>query len=411
MNPKPLTFLLLACMTLQARHARAQDWPQFLGPTRNGVYAGGDVASSFPKSGPLVVWKKTVGQGFSSPVVAEGKLILFHRLANKETVECLEADSGKSVWSFDYSTSYRDDFGFDEGPRSTPVIASGRVYTFGAEGALHCLELATGKKLWSVDTHDRFRVRKGFFGAACSPLVEGDLVVLNIGGELRSGLVAFNKDTGQVAWTAGDDEASYSSPVAATIRGARFLFFFTRGGLVAADPANGKIRFQFPWRARMQASVNAAAPLVIGDRVFISASYQTGAALLEVLGDGVRKLWSSDDVLSSHYATSVVHKGFLYGFHGRQEHGPSLRCADLENGKVIWNVDQFRAGTITLAGDQLIVLKEDGELILAPASVKEFRAVARGKILPGTVRAYPALARGFLYARNEGTLACVNLKR
>lgn len=411
MNSRLLTFFLLACAALQARQARAQDWPQFLGPTRNGVYAGADVASSFPKSGPLVIWKKTVGQGFSSPVVAEGKLILFHRLANKETVECLDANSGKPIWSFDYPTSYRDNFGFDEGPRSTPAIASGRVYTFGAEGVLHCLELASGKKLWSVDTHDRFKVRKGFFGAACSPLVEGGLVVLNIGGEVRSGLVAFDKDTGKVVWTAADDEASYSSPVAATIHDARFLFFFTRNGLVAADPANGRIRFQFPWRARMQASVNAAAPLVVGDLVFISASYQTGAALLQVVGDGVKKLWSSDDVLSNHYATSVVHKGFLYGFHGRQEHGPSLRCVDVESGKVVWNVDQFHAGTITLVGDQLMILKEDGELILAPASPKEFRPLGRSKISSGTVRAYPALARGFLYARNEGILVCINLKR
>ena len=171
--------------------AHAQDWPQFLGPTRNGKYAASDFTTVFPKAGPPIVWKKTIGQGFSGPVVADGKLILFHRIGDKETVECLDSATGKEIWRFDYPTHYRDDFGFDEGPRSTPSIASGRVYTFGAEGMLHCLDFATGKKLWAVDTHQQFDVRKGFFGAACSPLVEGRAVLLNVGGTKPSGLGGF----------------------------------------------------------------------------------------------------------------------------------------------------------------------------------------------------------------------------
>ena len=142
----------------------AQDWPQFLGPTRNSKYAPTDVTTVFPKAGPPLVWKKAIGQGFSTPVVADGKLILFHRLRDKETVECLDAATGKEIWRFDYPTRYRDDFGFDEGPRSTPSISAGRVYTFGAEGVLHCLDFATGKKVWAVDTYQQFDVRKGFLG-------------------------------------------------------------------------------------------------------------------------------------------------------------------------------------------------------------------------------------------------------
>ena len=176
------SIILLCSLVRPVPVAHAQDWPQFLGPTRNGKYAGTDLTTVFPKAGPPVVWKKTIGQGFSGPVVADGKLILFHRMGDKEIVECLDSATGKEIWRFDYPTHYRDDFGFDEGPRSTPSIASGRVYTFGAEGMLHCLDFATGKKLWAVDTHQQFDVRKGFFGAACSPLVEGRAVLLNIGG-------------------------------------------------------------------------------------------------------------------------------------------------------------------------------------------------------------------------------------
>src|SRR5262245_27097621 len=312
----------------------AQDWPQFLGPTRNGNYAGGDVIPLLPKGGPPLVWKKGIGQGFSGPVVAEGRLILFHRLGDKETVECLEAATGRAIWLFDYPTRYRDDFGFDEGPRSTPSIASGRVYTFGAEGLLHCLDLGTGKLLWAVDTHRQFDVRKGFFGAACSPLVDGRAVILNIGGSKPSGLVAFERETGKVLWSASRDEASYSSPVAAMLGPLRIVFCLTRSGLIGVDPVDGSLRFEFPWRARMQASVNAAAPLVAGDLVFISASYQTGAALLQVVASTLKKVWSSDEVLSNHYASSVAHSGYLYGFHGRQEQGPSLRSVQLQTGKV-----------------------------------------------------------------------------
>jgi outer membrane protein assembly factor BamB len=276
---------------------------------------------------------------------------------------------------------------------------------------LHCLDFDTGKKVWSVDTYKKFSVRKGYFGAACSPLVEGDRVLLNVGGNQASGLVAFDKATGMTLWTATNDEASYSSPTATTIGGVRSALFFTRNGLVAVDPATGLVQFQFGWRARMQASVNAATPLTVGDLIFLSASYQTGAVLLQVKGTEPKVLWSSDDVLSNHYSTSVYREGYLYGFHGRQEHGPSLRCIEMKTGKVQWSEDGFRAGTVTLAGNSLLVLRENGELMLAQASPKKFYSIASAQVLPPTVRAYPALAGGCLFARNERALVCLNLRK
>lgn len=407
--------IFIVCLLFWLAHsapaACAQDWPQFLGPTRNGQYTGTDLAPVLPKAGPPVVWKRAIGQGFSGPVVASGRLILFHRVGDKETVECLDASTGKEIWRFEYATRYRDDFGFDEGPRSTPSISSGAVYTFGAEGMLHCLDFATGKKLWAVDTHQQFEVRKGFFGAACSPLVEGRAVLLNIGGSKPSGLVALDRETGKVLWAVSRDEASYSSPVVATAGGWRSVFCFTRNGLIGADPVTGAMRFEFPWRARMQASVNAATPLVIGDLVFISASYQTGAALLQVAGSVVKKVWSSDDSLSNHYASSVAHNGYLYGFHGRQEHGPSLRCVQLQTGKVMWSVESFGSGTLILAGERLIVMKERGELVMAAADPKAFHAITKAQVISGTARAYPALAQGRFYVRNDNSLVCVSLKK
>ena len=396
-------------LTIIAACAFAEDWPQFLGPARNGVYSGNDLAAKWGPAGVAIEWKKEVGQGFSSPVVAQGRLILFHRIGDKEVVEALDAATGRPIWSFDYPTRYRDDFGFDEGPRATPTIAGGRVYTFGAEGVLQCLDFATGKKIWTVDTLAKFQPRKGFFGAAGAPLVDGDRVLLNIGGA-GAGLVALDAATGKTLWTATNHEASYSSPVVATIQGARHALFFTRAGLVDVDPANGKVRYEFPWRARMQASVNAATPLVVDDLVFLSSSYGTGAVLLQVGSSGLKKIWASDDALTNHYATSVYKDGYLYGFHGRQEEGPSLRCVEFKTGKVRWSVDGFRAGTITLAGDRLLILKEGGELVLASASPAAFRPISAAKVLAATVRSYPAIANGRMYIRNEKTLECLDLR-
>jgi outer membrane protein assembly factor BamB len=294
------------------------------------------------------------------------------------------------------------------------VIANGRVYTFGAEGQLHAVDLATGRRVWSVDTMARFGVRKGFFGAAGSPLVEGGLVIANVGGkdgQRSAGIVAFDAETGAVRWTATDHEASYSSGVAATIGGRRHALFLTRAGLVGLDPATGGVLFQRQWRSRSAASVNAATPIVVDDLIFVSATYETGAAVLRVKGGELSQIWNSDDVLSNHYATSVYADGYLYGFHGRQEFNPSFRAVEMKTGAVKWSEDKFRAGSVTLAGDRLLIVRETGEMVLAAASPQAFRPLARAQVLPPTLRALPAVADGFVYLRNDNTLLCLDLRQ
>jgi outer membrane protein assembly factor BamB len=352
-----------------------------------------------------LLWKKDVGAGFSAPVVAGGKLILFHRVGDDEVVECFNAATGAAVWKLAYATTYRDDFGFDPGPRGTPSVSDGRVYTFGAEGVLHAIDFATGKKLWRVDTHAKFGVRKGFFGAAASPLADGGMVYVNVGGPNGAGLVAFDASTGNVRWTATNDDAGYSSPIAATVDGVKSILCLTRAGLVAADPGTGKVRFQFPFRARNNSSVNAAVPLVNGNLIFLSASYGAGATLLRVTGNQVTPVWASDEALSNHYASSILKDGYVFGFHGRQEYGQSLRCIDLKTGKVQWDLDGYGAGTISLLGDTLLVVRESGEGVLAPASPKAFEPASKAQLLPGVLRSYPAIADGKIFVRNEKQLA------
>ena len=398
----------------QTLNGAAPDWPQYLGPTRNGVYSGPPLAETWPAAGPPKVWQKSVGEGFAGPVVVCDRVILFHRVKYEEVVEALDARTGNTQWRFAYKTNYRDDFGFDEGPRAVPVVADGRVYTFGAEAQLHAIDVATGQRIWSVDTMRRFGVRKGFFGAAGSPLVEDGRVIANIGGTdgaKGAGIVAFNAETGAVLWTATDHQASYSSPVGATFGGRRHAVFFTRNGLVGLDPATGAVLFQRPWRSRTASSVNAATPLVIGDVIFASATYETGGIALRVKGSELTQLWSSDDVMSNHYATSVYLDGYLYGYHGRQEFNPSFRAVDLNTGAVKWSVDKYRAGSVTLVGNRLLIARETGELVLAAASPEAFRPLAKAQVLRGTLRALPAVSDGFVYLRNENTLVCLDLRK
>jgi outer membrane protein assembly factor BamB len=199
--------------------------------------------------------------------------------------------------------------------------------------------------------------------------------------------------------------------VAATIGVRRSAVFLTRDSLVGLDPATGAIQFQQRWRARQAASVNAATPVVVDDLIFVSAEYGPGAGVLRVDGSELTPLWASDEVLSNHYATSIHHDGYLYGFHGRQEFGQDFRAVEFKTGRVAWSQRRFLAGSVLLAGNQLVIVREGGELVLAPASPGAFRPTARAKILGGVVRPYPALADGFLYVRNENTLICLDLRR
>jgi outer membrane protein assembly factor BamB len=388
----------------------ADDWPQFLGPNRNGVSSEAGLDTSWPKDGPRVVWECELGAGWSSPVVANGRLILFHRQGDVEVVASRDAATGKKQWNYDYATGYEDDFGFDPGPRATPLIAGKHVYTLGAEGKMHCLELATGKRIWDRALKDDYRAAKGFFGIATSPALEDDLLLVNIGGA-NAGIIALNKDTGKEVWKATKDAASYSSPVVATIDGARHALFLTRAGIVSLDPANGNVRFTKPWRSRNNASVNAATPVVVGKEVFFSASYDTGAILLTARKDSFDEIWSNDESLSCHYGTPIYYDGRLYGFHGRQEQKASLRCIDWKTGEVRWSKDQFGCGSMIRVGDLLVILNENGELVLVEATSRSFKELARAPVLGAGCRAQIALSNGKLYARDTKKLVCLELKK
>ena len=383
-------------------------WPQILGPSRNGVYTGPELSTSWPKSGPVELWRLPIGAGLAGPVVSGGHLILFHRIRNEEIVEAFDALTGKKTWRYAYRTSYRDDFGFDEGPRAVPVVINGRVFTFGAQGKLTALDSVTGELIWTRATMTEFNVQKNFFGQSGSPVVSSGLVIANIGGP-DAGIVAFNESTGDVVWTSTKQGASYSSPALGRFNNELYAVFLTRTGLLGVEVSSGKIGFEKYWRARMHSSVNAATPLIFENRVFVSAEYGPGAGLFEVNDETLMPVWNSNQIMSNHYATSVHKDGYLYGFHGRQEFSPSFRAVNLKTGQVSWSKERFGGGSVTLTNDHLLIVHENGELIMIPATPAKFSIAAKAKVLAPTVRALPAVASGVVYLRNDDTLVALDL--
>ena len=411
MLPSSRHFLALSLLAV-AVPSPAQDWPQFLGPNRDLTTASTNVNLVWTGAEPPIRWKKEVGSGWSGPIVADGSLVLHHRIKNEEVVACFDALTGEPRWETRQPTAFRNSLSSDDGPRATPAIAGGRVFTFGAEGKLNCIDLADGKLRWTVDTKQRFEADAGFFGPACSPLVEGGLVLMQVGGKDGHGIVAFETETGKVRWKATDHEAGYSSPTVATIGERRYALFFTRSGLVATDPRTGQLKIQFPWRSREHASVNAATPLVTPHGIFLSASYGTGAVMLRMRGELAEPAWQGNDQLSNHYATSVYQRGMLFGFHGRVDFPPGaeLRCVDARTGVVLWRFDPIENGSVMLVNDQLLVLSGHGEFFAGPATSKLFKPSVRAQLLGIDTRANAAFAQGIYYARGKGKLVAVDLR-
>ncbi len=402
---------VLCLVSGAATAAYAGDWPQILGPSRNGIATDERLANTLPPSGPAVVWQRSVGEGLAGVAVAQGRLVLFHRVGDEERVEALQAATGDLVWKTDFPTHYAGSISEDNGPRCVPLIYDGHVYLCGAEGGLYCVALNTGKTRWSRQAARDFGATEGYFGFGSTPIIEGDKLLINVGGKGRAGIVALSLADGKTVWQATSEQASYSSPTAATLDGARHVIFVTRLNVVSLDPNTGAVRFTFPFGQRGP-TVNAATPLIIGGGLFVSASYGVGAAYARIGKQGAESVWANDGTMSSQYSTCVLHKGDLYGSDGRQDVGRArLRCFDPRTGKVHWTKNDFGVATFILADEKLLIMKTDGELVLATPSPQEFKPLGSARLLGGTTRPLPALSEGLFFVRDQKTLKCVDLRR
>lgn len=406
-----LPHIVFLCTIFAAVPVLAGDWPQILGPHRNGIAGDEQIVDELPAS-PKPLWTRPVGDGFAGAAVHEGTVFLFHRIGDEEVVEAMNARTGMVAWTSGSPTDYSGAIADDDGPRCVPVVTGDAVIVFGAQGRLRCLDRTTGDERWSNATHETFETPEGYFGAGSTPIVVGDLVLVNVGAfRSEAGLVAFDLKTGDVRWTSTEEQPSYSSPITATIAGQRQVIFVTRYHALGIVPATGKPVWSFPFGARGP-TVNGASPVLIGQRLFLTSSYGVGSVFADLNATGAELLSTSDDLLSSHYTTPIAHDGVLFGIDGRQDVGvATLRCVDPVANQVLWDEAGFGYATLILADGKLLVQKTEGTLVLVAPDKTGYRELSRTSLASGTTRALPALADGLYFLRNESTLSCYDLSR
>ena len=393
----------------------AGDWPQILGPRRDGQAAADEkLARAWPDGGPPVAWEREVGPGYAGLAIAGGRAYLFHRVDDRELVEALDAATGEVVWKdAGHPTTFRPQVGGGDGPLCTPVVAGDRVIVFGASGTLACLDAATGRRLWARETHRDFASPEGYFGAGSTPLVIGDRVIVNVGGAKQdAGLVAFDLATGATAWKGLADAASYSAPVALEVSDRPHVLAVTRLACVLVDSATGEIRWRFPFGQRGP-TVNAATPVLLSDnRLLVTAAYGIGSVCAAFDLRGATPVWEGIDSLATQYCTPLLVGEHLYCIDGRDDLPPAdFKCLDPATGRVLWTVPGFGYGTLIAAADTIVVAKTDGDVLLVEPDPGKLQILARcrpfGNELAGALRALPALSNGRLYLRDDRRLVCL----
>ena len=405
-----LAALCLAGTPAQADDAGGGDWPRFRGPGLDGRSSETGLATDWPDDGPATLWQAPVGGGFSGITAAGGRVFTLYSRGGRELAAAFDAATGEALWATDVDRERKDRFG--DGPRSTPPIDSGVLYAVSALGQLHALSTADGGRLWSHDLTAEFGARVPEFGVSASPIVEGDLLLASVGGKRGHAILAFDKTTGELVWATGSDLPGYASPVSFTAGGVRQAVFFTGTGLISVAPSSGETLWKQPWKTAYD--INAASPVFIApDQLFVSSGHDTGAALLRIIPHSdasgsetasVEILWKTRE-MRNHFSSSVYSEGNIYGFDNK-----SFKCIDAETGKDRWRKGSLGHGSLLYADGHLIVLSEDGRLVLVEATPEAYRQKASHQVAEAKHWTVPTLYQGRLYVRNERDLFCLDLR-
>lgn len=422
------TGLLLA---LLAAAALADDWPQWRGPNRDGVWKEQGLLEKFEGPQIKIRWRVPVSSGYSGPTVAGGRVYVTDRVVEpkeQERVHCFDWQTGRRLWSYAYDCSY-ERLGYPDGPRAAVTIDQGRAYSLGAVGHLFCFDAARGIVLWTRDLNREYRIRMPTWGIAAAPLIEGDLVIVQIGGSDNACLVAFDKKSGKERWHALGDGANYSAPIVVPQAGKRVLICRTADRVVGLDPRSGALYWEYPFPSR-QMPLGVPTPVVEGERLFLCGFYD-GSLMLRLRPErpAVEKLWQRrganervTDALHSIISTPLLLGDYLYGVDSYGE----LRCLDARTGDRLWEsqeaVPRSRWATIHFVrnGDRVWMFNERGQLMIAHLAPRGFEEISRTQLIrpttgqlpqrSGVCWSHPAFAYRHVFARNDEELVCASLE-
>jgi outer membrane protein assembly factor BamB len=398
----------LICVPACPLHAANFDWYRWRGPDLNGISKESGWSATWTASGPKQLWKASVGTGFSSIVVANERAYTMGNRKDKETVYCFDAVTGAEVWKHTYDCDIDSRY-YDGGPSATPTVDGDRVFTLSRKGHLYCFTAVSGKVIWEKSVNDElglkvFKENTPEWGYSGSPLVIGEKLILNVG----TAGAAFDKSNGKVTWITGKQLSGYSTHVPFNVGAETYLAVFGAKGAYAVALKDGKQLWHYPFETDYD--VNAADPIISGNKVFISAGYGHGAALFQSDGNRVTRIWENRN-MRNQFNSCVLIDGHLYGMDGDHgSRGSALRCIEFESGKVKWSEPSVKPGALMASDGKLIVLSEPGELIIAEASPDSFRALARAQVIGGKCWTTPVLSNGRVYCRNsKGEVVCLGI--
>ncbi|MBI1372506.1 MAG: PQQ-binding-like beta-propeller repeat protein [Phycisphaera sp.] len=385
----------------------AADSPQFLGPNRDGIYAGPALARNWAARPPREVWRIEIGAGWSGFAVKDGRAYTQEQRGDLEMVTCYELATGRQLWAHGDATRFDTTIG-GVGPRGTPTIGDGRVYAHGATGVLNCLDALTGELVWQHKLKDEYAAAQLEWGDAASPLIVDGRVVINAGASGGKMLMAFDAATGDVAWSAGDDGPTYSSPQLRELAGVRQIISFNDASVTGHDPATGKVLWSTPWQAR---TPKVAQPLVVGaaqDRLFYSSSYGAGATLYAFAkaDDGTlspTRVWKSLR-MKAKFSNMIAHGDVVYGF----DDGV-MACIGIATGDRRWKGGRYGHSQMIAVGDVLVILSEDGDVLMVDMDPDKLVELTRFHAFDSKCWNTPALAGRYLLVRNDREAAMYEL--
>jgi outer membrane protein assembly factor BamB len=404
-KPAPQTTIEAPKKTVARTRVAVFNYPQFLGPERNAIVYGIKLARDWQAHPARLVWRKPVGEGWSAFAVFEGNAITQEQHGEHETVTCYDLQTGARKWQHRDGTKYESPM-VGNGPRATPTIDNGRVHTFGATGRLNCLELSSGKLLWTRDVVLENEGEIKEWGMSISPLVCDSLVLVSTAGKNENALAAYHAQTGALVWSAGNERASYSSPLLATIAGEKQILIFHHAKIVAHAPTNGARLWEQEWPKETQC---VAQPLVLPEgRVLVASGYGIGCKLFQISRDE-QSVWSSALVwestsLKAKFANVVAREGFVYGL----DDG-ILVCIDLASGARKWKRGRYGHGQLILVDDVLLIQAESGEVVLVEANPEAHVELGKFTAFESKTWNSPALAAPYLLVRNDREAACYEL--